>query len=141
MPEHPSEVVVAARVREYLRNRLVEATRVLSEDSSRLAKLLIEMLEIATEGGNSRPAVCSAGGGAEGNGASDLLKAIYLSGINEAGKSIAEPSEGTQPASTAASTALPSAISKIRRALPSMHSAKYRVGFRRGTRRGLWLFL
>jgi hypothetical protein len=48
MAEHPSEVVVAERVREYLRNRLAEATRVLYADSSALAELLIEILEIAT---------------------------------------------------------------------------------------------
>jgi len=48
MAEHPSEAVVAERLREYLRIRLAEATRVLSEDSSRLAEVLIEILGIAT---------------------------------------------------------------------------------------------
>jgi hypothetical protein len=46
------------------------------------------------------------------------LTTIYLSGISEAGKSIVESNERTQPASTAKSTALPSGISEIRRALP-----------------------
>jgi hypothetical protein len=46
------------------------------------------------------------------------LMTIYLSGISEAGKSIVESSERTQAASTAKSTALPSGIGKIRRALP-----------------------
>jgi hypothetical protein len=40
--------MVAERLRQYLCNRLTKATRVLSEDSSRLAEVLIEMLEIAT---------------------------------------------------------------------------------------------
>ena len=48
LTEHPSEPVVAERLREYLCHRLTEATRVLSEDSSRLAEVLIEILEIAT---------------------------------------------------------------------------------------------
>jgi hypothetical protein len=43
---------------------------------------------------------------------------IYLSGISEAGKSIVESSERTEAASTAKSTALPSGIGKIGRALP-----------------------
>jgi hypothetical protein len=34
MAEHPSEAVVAERLRECLCNRLTEATRVLSKDSS-----------------------------------------------------------------------------------------------------------
>jgi hypothetical protein len=42
----------------------------------------------------------------------------YLSGISEAGRNIAELSERLEAASTAESTALPSGISKIRRALP-----------------------
>jgi hypothetical protein len=46
MAEQPSEAVVAERLREYC-NRLAEATRVLSEDSSRLAEVLIEILELA----------------------------------------------------------------------------------------------
>jgi hypothetical protein len=46
------------------------------------------------------------------------LTTIYLCGINEAGKSIAEHSERPQAASTAKSTALPSGIGEIRRALP-----------------------
>jgi hypothetical protein len=46
------------------------------------------------------------------------LMTIYLSGISEAGKSIAEHSERPQAASTAESTALLSGISEIRRALP-----------------------
>jgi hypothetical protein len=48
MAEHPSGEVVAEPLRQYLCNRLTEATRVLSEDSSRLAEVLIEILEIAT---------------------------------------------------------------------------------------------
>jgi hypothetical protein len=48
MAEHPSDAVVVERLREYLFNRLTEAIRVLPEDSSRLAEVLIEMLEIAT---------------------------------------------------------------------------------------------
>jgi hypothetical protein len=36
---------------------------------------------------------------------------IYLSGISEVGKSIVEPNERKQAASTAESTALPSGIS------------------------------
>ena len=48
MAEHPSEAVVAERLREYLANRLTEATRVLSLDSSRLAEVLIEILAAAT---------------------------------------------------------------------------------------------
>ena len=48
MAEHPSEAVVAESLRQYLSDRLTEATRVLSEDSSRLAKVLIEILELAT---------------------------------------------------------------------------------------------
>jgi hypothetical protein len=43
---------------------------------------------------------------------------IYLSGISEAGKSIVESNERTQAASTAETTALPSGIGEIRRALP-----------------------
>src|SRR5262245_48374502 len=46
------------------------------------------------------------------------LMTIYPSGISEAGKSIVESNERTQPALTAESTALPSGIGKIRRALP-----------------------
>src|ERR1700745_901987 len=46
------------------------------------------------------------------------LMTIYLSGISEAGKSIAEHSERPEAASTAESTALPSGIGEIRRALP-----------------------
>src|ERR1700752_4132027 len=46
------------------------------------------------------------------------LMTIYLSGITEAGKSIAEHRERTQAASAAKSTALSSGISEIRRALP-----------------------
>jgi hypothetical protein len=38
MAEHPFEAVVAERLRQHLCNRLTEATRVLSEDSSRLAE-------------------------------------------------------------------------------------------------------
>jgi hypothetical protein len=48
MAEHPSEARVAERLREYLSNRVTEATRVLSEDSCRLAEVLIEILEVAT---------------------------------------------------------------------------------------------
>ena len=44
------------------------------------------------------------------------LMTIYLSGINEAGKSIAEHSERPKAASTTGSTALPAGISLIRRA-------------------------
>ena len=51
MAEHPSEAQVAERLREYLCNRLTEATRVLAEDSSRLAEVLIEILGLATGGG------------------------------------------------------------------------------------------
>jgi len=43
---------------------------------------------------------------------------IYPFGISEAGKSFVESNERTQAASTAESTALPSGIGKIRRALP-----------------------
>jgi hypothetical protein len=43
---------------------------------------------------------------------------IYLSGISEAGRNIAEHSERPAAASTAESTALPSGIGEIRRALP-----------------------
>jgi hypothetical protein len=43
---------------------------------------------------------------------------IYLSGISEAGKSIAEHSERPEAASTAESTALLSGIGEMRRALP-----------------------
>jgi hypothetical protein len=43
---------------------------------------------------------------------------ISFFGISEAGKSIAEHSESPESASTAESTALPSGIGKIRRALP-----------------------
>jgi hypothetical protein len=46
MAEHPSEAVVAVRFREYFRNRFIEATAVLSNDSSRLAEALIEILEL-----------------------------------------------------------------------------------------------
>jgi len=46
MAEHPSEAVVAERLRQYLSDRLTEATRVLSLDSSRLAEVLIEILEL-----------------------------------------------------------------------------------------------
>src|SRR5262245_16549012 len=42
------------------------------------------------------------------------LMTIYLSGISEAGRNIAEHSERPEAASTAESTALPSGISKIR---------------------------
>jgi hypothetical protein len=48
MAEHPSETAVAERLREHLCNRLTEATRVLCEDSSRLAEVLIEILELTT---------------------------------------------------------------------------------------------
>jgi len=48
MAEHPSEAAVAERLREYLSNRLTEATRVLCLNSSRLAEVLIEILELAT---------------------------------------------------------------------------------------------
>jgi hypothetical protein len=47
LAEHPSRAVVAERMREYLSNRLERAIRVLSEDSSLLADILVEMLEIA----------------------------------------------------------------------------------------------
>jgi hypothetical protein len=43
---------------------------------------------------------------------------IYLSGISEAGRNIAEHSERPKAASTAESTALPSGLGEIRRALP-----------------------
>jgi hypothetical protein len=46
------------------------------------------------------------------------LMTIYPFDISEAGKSIVESNERTQAASTAESTALPSGIGKIRRALP-----------------------
>jgi hypothetical protein len=46
------------------------------------------------------------------------LVTVYLSDISEAGKSIAEHSESPQAASTAKSTALPSGIGEMRRALP-----------------------
>jgi hypothetical protein len=46
------------------------------------------------------------------------LMTIYLSGISEAGRNIAEHSERAEAASTAESTALPSGIGEIRRALP-----------------------
>jgi hypothetical protein len=46
------------------------------------------------------------------------LMTIYLSGISEAGRNIAEHSERPEAASTAESTALPSGINEIRRALP-----------------------
>src|SRR6516162_3741448 len=46
------------------------------------------------------------------------LMTIYLSGISEAGRNVAEHSERPEAASTAESTALPSGIGKIRRALP-----------------------
>ena len=42
---------------------------------------------------------------------------IYLSDISEAGRNIAEHSERPEAASTAESTALPSGVGKIRRAL------------------------
>jgi hypothetical protein len=48
MLERPSEAEVAERLREYLSNRLTEATRVVSKDSSRLAEVLIEVLAAAT---------------------------------------------------------------------------------------------
>ena len=48
---HPSDAVVAERLRQYLFGRLTEATRVLSEDSSRLAEVLIEILKLATGSG------------------------------------------------------------------------------------------
>jgi hypothetical protein len=44
--EHPSEAVIAMRFREYFRNRFIEATAVLSRNSSRLAEALIEILEL-----------------------------------------------------------------------------------------------
>jgi hypothetical protein len=44
--EHPSEAVIAVRFRGYFRNRFIEATAVLSSDSSRLAEVRIEMLEL-----------------------------------------------------------------------------------------------
>ena len=43
---------------------------------------------------------------------------IYPFGVSEAGRNIAEHSERPEAASTAESTALPSGISEIRRALP-----------------------
>jgi len=43
---------------------------------------------------------------------------IYTFGISEAGRNIAEHSERPEAASTAESTALPSGIGEIRRALP-----------------------
>ena len=43
-----SDAIVAERLRRHLFGRLIEATRVLSEGSSRLAQVLIEILEIAT---------------------------------------------------------------------------------------------
>ena len=46
------------------------------------------------------------------------LMTIYPFGISEAGRNIAEHSEGPQAPSTAESTALPSGIGEIRRALP-----------------------
>src|ERR1700751_4588058 len=46
------------------------------------------------------------------------LMTIYLSSISEAGRNIAEHSERPEAASTGESTALPSGIDKIRRALP-----------------------
>ena len=46
------------------------------------------------------------------------LMTIYPFGISEAGRNIAEHSERPEAALTAESTALPSGISKIRRALP-----------------------
>src|SRR5262245_60779508 len=46
------------------------------------------------------------------------LMTIYLSGISEAGRNIAEHSERPKAASTAECTALPSGIGEIRRALP-----------------------
>jgi hypothetical protein len=46
------------------------------------------------------------------------LMTIYPFGISEAGRNIVESNERTQAASTAESTALPSGIGKIRRALP-----------------------
>jgi len=42
---------------------------------------------------------------------------IYLSDISEAGRNIAEHSERPEAASTAESTALPSGVGEIRRAL------------------------
>jgi hypothetical protein len=57
------------------------------------------------------------------------LMTIYPFGISEAGRNIAEHSEGPQAASTAESTALPSGIGKIRRALPHHASGKYRRGY------------
>jgi hypothetical protein len=46
MAEHPSEAIIAVRFREYFRNRIIEAAAVLSNDSSRLAEALIEILEL-----------------------------------------------------------------------------------------------
>jgi hypothetical protein len=46
MAEHPSEAVIAERFRKYFRNRFMEATAVLSNDSSRLAEALIVILEL-----------------------------------------------------------------------------------------------
>jgi hypothetical protein len=47
MAEHPSLAVVAERLRKFS-NRLTEATRVLGEDSSLLAEVLVEILELVT---------------------------------------------------------------------------------------------
>ena len=46
MAEHPSEAVIAVRFREYFRDPFIEATAVLSRDSSRLAEVRIEILEL-----------------------------------------------------------------------------------------------
>jgi hypothetical protein len=50
MAEHPAEAVVAEWLQKYPSNRLIEATAVLSEDSSRLAEVLIEILAAARPG-------------------------------------------------------------------------------------------
>src|ERR1700751_239323 len=68
------------------------------------------------------------------------LLTIYLSGISEAGKSIAEHSERTPAASIAGSTASVLGLVKCGGHGQLMPSDNYRVGFRRGTRCGLWLF-
>jgi len=46
--QYPFEAVVAERLQEYLCNRITEAIEVLGEDSSLLASVLIEILEVAT---------------------------------------------------------------------------------------------
>ena len=48
MSVHPSEAVVAERLRQYLADRLAEPMKALGADCYRLAKVLVEIFEIAT---------------------------------------------------------------------------------------------